>query len=761
MAIEEQKELESTDATNSFVANKDGELKNYNDLSFDGVTIKGRRLVDDENFYVAPDASEDSPLSFFPFYKVTDYTTDLNNFRKQINPFGQKGCFYFKIFFNFDSGYGLLGYQNSPNTALHYLNNIENLSMYKSEQISDRINALAKFKNILKTLSIDTPWFFKEVSNLNNLNDLFVHEDEFGAESYINIHCNYEATDMRLGTLFNLYKFICYNSLRNKEILPPNLRKFDMTILFMHVPLKNYHMGFDYYGTAFDDKALSFSSNNDMRNIMSVKMLTFQNCEFDVKSMNEMTDSVSNETMFELGNNVLKINYGRVYEHRINEFEQFGFGPDGFIFDLSNEDNPRLGSIANLVAKQIELHNPIPDDSEALSKHLGTDYYNEKIKKLHKKTFNPANIYSNFTNIRSHYFISKMKNMKNGNVYRGNLFGLFDIGKMDGANEHRAASQYNLYKKKTEIFAERHAIDPIQNNLGYISSQKNLLDKVDKITYDLSTSSYHTAEYGISYNFSYKVSSIDDKLNTVSQQTAEYGLSYGFNNKVSNIQAKLNTVSEKTAEYGISYNISDKISELDMKLNKNPEAGFDYGFSYDLGEQVKDIKESLAKKSEFGSDSGNSYFLNDTLDNIEKLKTNKPKIGDDTEVSAKQLGTDYYDDKIDKSKNNKPKIGMGDDISAKQLGSEYYDTKIDELKNNHLSMELLSKDDKELYLNSEETSNKKLGTQYYDDKIEKMKSTKYENMYGYFYGRVGNIIENRINSYYLTDKMRKLKKGKK
>ena len=774
------------------------EDKDYDKLIYDGVQIKGTRIQEDTNYGLHKDESIESPLVFFPYYKVSDYSKDLNNFRKQVNPFGQKGCFYFKIFFNFDMGYGLLGDINSPNTALHYLNNIKNLSMYKSEQINDKINALEKFINSLKVLSVDTPWFFKEISNLNNINDMFITDDDFSSESFVNVHCNYEATDMRLGTLFNLYKYACYNSLRNKEILPPNLRKFDMSILFMHVPLKNYHTAFNYYGTNIGQKKLNVDPSSDVNNIMSVKMLTFYNCEFDIKSMNEMNDSVSNETMFELGGNILKINYGRVYEHRINEFEGFGIGPDGFIFDLAKEGingdgNVRLEMIANQLSAILREQIPnVIDDSEAIAKHIGSEYYTNKIRRLHQVTFNPANIYSNFTNVRSHYYQSKIKNLKNGINYEGNLFGLFNIGRKEDTRVN-----YNRNKSKViNKINEQKSGDLVQNLNGMAASVNN------------------------TENISYKLS---QELNKTSEFGNDSGNSYYLSYTVNNINNGLHKVSEFGNDSGNSYGLADKIIELDAKLNKQPESGEARGFSYDLTSQIKDIEDTLAKVSEFGSDSGNSYYLASTLENIKAILNKTPEFADNSGNSyylsytlnnidkilnkvsefgndsgnsyylsytlnniekilnkTSEFGSDYgnsykLSDKVNELNeklNKKPAAtadrGFSYDLKGQVEDISYKLARVSEFltdRGNSYDLKGQVEDIKNKLAKASEFTNNSGNSYYLSYKVNDInnelteRNRKYENIYGYFYGRFGYIMENRINTDYLNQKLRQLKKN--
>ena len=356
-------------------------------------------------------------LVFFPRYIVSDYSKDISNWRKQINPYGSKGFFYFKIYFNFHTNYGLLGGEvnndgiTDINTAYQYLKNIEDLNLYKSEKIKDRKLALEKFITGLKNVSIQTPWFFKEVANLNNINPITINDGDFENQS-VNIICSEESVDMRLGTLFDLYKFACFNSIRNKEIIPANLRKFEMSILFMHVPLRLHQTEIlnnkgevqEYKKVKLKEKEIDFSTGVD--NILSVKMLTFQNCEFDFKSMNEIPDSVSNEAAFDLGKNTIKINYSRVYEHRINEWEKFGFGQDGFIFDLASDPN------TNMEVSEARL--------DYLADKINAEMNVAKVHNDEKDIY--QNLYGNFTNVNSIYQKKKRRVLKDGSITSGNIY---------------------------------------------------------------------------------------------------------------------------------------------------------------------------------------------------------------------------------------------------------------------------------------------------------------------------------------------------
>lgn len=256
------------------------------------------------------------------------------------NPLGERGWFYFKIFFNFDTQYGLLGGllnnedpRTATNTAFKYLDTCTSLGTYY--KCPDRMIALQKFASILSYISTYAPWFFKSVKNLNQANVPLV--DDFTKEKSIEIECNPDAIDMRLTTLLDLYKFACYDEMDLKEIVPDNLRKFDMTVMLFQAPLKYFHTAFtSKSGRNYEYKTANLNRSIGFGNTMSFKMFTFINCEIDRECLGNMIPgSVSNEQPFNMGGGSIKINYDRVYTHNMNEFMHLMIGGDGLYYDGS------------------------------------------------------------------------------------------------------------------------------------------------------------------------------------------------------------------------------------------------------------------------------------------------------------------------------------------------------------------------------------------------------------------------------------------
>lgn len=322
---------------------------NFNNVDENGILDRDRfnSLEESENNYeeeytLEPDA--DGNLEFrLPRYGYAQYINDMSAWQKQIREInGQIGWFYFKVYFNFKTDYGLLGSLlddcdvpvKSVNTAVGFLKNCA--SQYSYSKIKDRITALYKFGNVLKHISLETPWFFKGISGLGEIP--YPYTNDFQKERKINIICSEEAVDMRIGTLIDLYKYACFDTINCKELVPKNLRKFEMSIIIMHVPLKFHHeptLYVDGKGQVETNpgKGLALDAN-DFSRLASFKMFTFQNCEIDLENFGTYYgDQLSNENPFSIGKNQIPIKYERVFEHRMNEWNEFLLGDDGFYYN--------------------------------------------------------------------------------------------------------------------------------------------------------------------------------------------------------------------------------------------------------------------------------------------------------------------------------------------------------------------------------------------------------------------------------------------
>lgn len=252
--------------------------------------------------------------------------------------------FYFKIFFKFNTAFGLLGgvLGANPNettdTAAKYFSRIcknekNSPTRYIDVNIPARYAMLQRFVKTLSYISCCAPWFFSKVNDVNS--GLTTDFNNLTKEKSITIECLEESIDMKLTTMMDLYKFCAFDDINQREILPENLRKFDMDILVFETPLRYIHTSMI---SLVQDVEKYKGTTGNLKDIMSYKLFTFKNCEFDYNSLNSMLpQSFTNDSPFKSIPQI-KINYERVYQHNYNEFANLMFGSGGTGGDMQNPD---------------------------------------------------------------------------------------------------------------------------------------------------------------------------------------------------------------------------------------------------------------------------------------------------------------------------------------------------------------------------------------------------------------------------------------
>lgn len=384
-----------------------------------------------------------------PNWGYKDYIYERTSWQKGFDSItSDPGWFYFKIFFKFDTGHGLLGdiltvkddinlddeddfgtlfnldpfnSKMSHDTAWGYLYNMMDLHQRtgtigkNKSSISpyhDRIISLSKFVKTLHYINSRAPWFFK---GINGLDQVFMVENlnnPMPADRKIDLVMREDAVDTRVTTLFELYKYAAYDYINMKEILPENLRQFDMIIVLFHTPLKYWHTGIQTMrrGT-FEYKDL-YSDNADQR--MSYKLFTFHGCEFVPSSLNSIYPSnISNEEPFQLAKDAtISIKFKRVYQHTFNEWGRFMIGDDGVYVQAPDGTMTMRQKAISDAYENPYYSNPSADVFKAL-----VDASEQKITYA-MRMIDPStvfgNLYFDYTNTKGKYFKDKIKNLKQG-----------------------------------------------------------------------------------------------------------------------------------------------------------------------------------------------------------------------------------------------------------------------------------------------------------------------------------------------------------
>lgn len=279
-------------------------------------------------------------------YTYKDLIDSRNKFvqvdKTGANRFDVPGAIYFKIFFYFSDENGLLGMDNinNPNeqvsqlsapfkspdaddtqtlSARTFKNTAYNFLLLNDEL--ERAEYLRQFILLLSDINVNSPWYFSELSGIDSaLERKHFSENEMKIEDkpgQIIIKCLPDAYDNRIATLLELYRAACFSYQNYKEIVPRNLRKFNMGILFFNSPIRGNG------GKSGDESTKIMIPEYGGWNmyIPSTKLIEFQNCEFDYNSSKsgygEFKTEEPAQQLFSIN-----INYDVCYESRYNEFMQ-------------------------------------------------------------------------------------------------------------------------------------------------------------------------------------------------------------------------------------------------------------------------------------------------------------------------------------------------------------------------------------------------------------------------------------------------------
>lgn len=272
------------------------------------------------------------------FYSYGDLIKNRNDFRITdrvgINRFDTPNALFYKLVFYFSDESGLLGldgingFNDDVTKSLECIDvkkdRIKNTA-YNFLLLNDELERAEMLKNFLILLSeINTksPWYFQEISGIDSaLERKVFSEGELKIEDkpgQITIKCLNDAYDDRIGTLLDLYRACCFSYQNKKEIVPRNLRKFNMGVLLFSAPIRGKG------GKSGDPNNRIKIPSIGERNlyIPSTKLIEFRNCEFDYNSAKSPFATLNTSEAPFSPEYTITINYDDCYESRYNEIMQ-------------------------------------------------------------------------------------------------------------------------------------------------------------------------------------------------------------------------------------------------------------------------------------------------------------------------------------------------------------------------------------------------------------------------------------------------------
>ena len=324
---------------------------------------------------------------------------------------------------------------NYRNTAYNYL--------LVNDEI-ERAEMLKKFIILLSDINSSSPWYFQEISGLDAALERKIFSDgEVKLEDkprQFTIKCLNDAYDNRIGTLLDLYRAACFSHKDKKEIVPANLRKFNMGILVFNAPIRgkggksgdknNYIMIPDMDGYGFY--------------IPSAKLIEFRNCEFDYNSSKSAWGTLNTTEEAFSPEYTITINYDDAYESRYNEIME-GIVTDFINYDLNGDERGIYVSGKNYANMDLDpIKIDIKSEKEGFNYWLNTDI--SKINSGDSKNPDTSKIYT-------------------GNAVKGEEKSIDDIGTAFGENVF--TTQMNKLKDKASEFIQVPTIDKNDNIHDY------------------------------------------------------------------------------------------------------------------------------------------------------------------------------------------------------------------------------------------------------------------------------------------------------
>lgn len=290
-------------------------------------------------------------------FSYADILKDRQNFRRagtkgggDFNLFDNPTSKFFKIFFYFGNGdsTGNTGLENSGGLLsptwlidknvfeqnMHSYNSAYSYLMMNDE--IQRSNLLRSFIELLSNISSESPWYFNSIEGLDAAIERKVTtERDFKFEEQrqkISIKCLPDSYDDRIGTLLDLYRSIVWSWSHKREILPANLRKFDMGILIFNDPTIPFHH--------YTDNGEKYADTSGLNYQPSYKYIEFHNCEIDYNSSKAGVTGLNNSTGI-IPEYVIDIFFDDLYEYRYNEFSMKSMGDmltiDHLIYSINNQ----------------------------------------------------------------------------------------------------------------------------------------------------------------------------------------------------------------------------------------------------------------------------------------------------------------------------------------------------------------------------------------------------------------------------------------
>ena len=213
---------------------------------------------------------------------------------------------------------GTFGYYNF-NSAWAFL---------KMNNENERAEKLEHFVTLLSDINTNSPWYFNSLSGVQEALERKFTVDgklDMSEQKKLTITCLPDAFDNRISTLLELYRDITWSWAHKREVIPANLRKFDMAVYIFETPETKWHED------SVDGEVIIGGSTGFKT---SYKMIEFHDCEINYNSIKSGWGDMNNQTGF-TPTYQIEISYADCYEVSYNDIMMRKIG-DVILTDLIN-----------------------------------------------------------------------------------------------------------------------------------------------------------------------------------------------------------------------------------------------------------------------------------------------------------------------------------------------------------------------------------------------------------------------------------------
>lgn len=326
---------------------------------------------------------------------------------------------------------------------LHYYDYNSAWSYLKMNDENERAEKLEHFVTLLSNINSESPWYFSSISGLDSALERKVATDgklDMSEVKRIQIKCLPDALDDRIGTLLSLYRDIVWSWSMKKEILPVNLRKFDMAVYIFETPTKYIHKDVDIIDGSSEFKP-------------SYKMIEFHNCEIDYNSIKTGYSEISNQTgvqptytidimyddCYEVAyNSIMMRTIGDVILTDTNQVCLVGGDPNNGIVSVAQEDD---------IKQQVEWNSRLNEPNTNFAEQLVGAAKNA-VHSLVKRA-----ILGNIYTVSLTQVASELKSAADGNVIAAaqTVKGYIKTAQERAAMKNKKTAEGNIYGSVEEL----------------------------------------------------------------------------------------------------------------------------------------------------------------------------------------------------------------------------------------------------------------------------------------------------------------------